>query len=418
MSKLDIRTALRENGINCEFEGNKGRVLLVTPQMLEQYPAPDESPYPEVEAGEGVVSYLKDGKARAKVILAGAENDLAVMIRDKDGNENRVFVGGLDGLTDAVRKSYELEDAVSPRQEGVLARLRAHAEYVFNSVLMKSRLASPETIGAALAYQLERSRRNEGEDTRLSPEQIDAIATARALRETIGRIRPDHADALVAGDRYVSQGHAHDLIATLGVRPGPMPRAAGSITPAQAGRLVEEVFGAMTKTGIGSLAAMPVSAETFESVRQDMRPGQVKGGFVSVIKERLGDIFSNQMKGYNDLHEIELYTREGADLLLVKDFAGTYVYGWDTDSRKLEIEEKLILGEADVPSEEEIARLREVLADLRYEIGDDELNFDLFADGEELDGDAVDLEGLMDDYDDDLDDDDLDNEDDEPRFPY
>ena len=129
----------------------------------------------------------------------------------------------------------------------------------------------------------------------------------------------------------------------------------------------------MTTTPSTSLLVHSVSHAAYQKLQQDLDEGRVEGGFHDVMLQRLGDIFDQRMPGYADRDNLrmDLFTGGGADFLLVKDQAGYYVYGWNTENRVLELadENLLILGEVDVPTQEEIDRLREVYDDLRYDAG-------------------------------------------------
>ena len=403
MSKLDIRSAIRENGINCEFEGQPGKALLVTAAMLNKFPADADAKYPDVAAGEAIVTYFDSttDKVRGRVVLPGAKNDLTLVIRDKDGDENRIDIGHLTDFPSAIRAVHDIEDNVGIKQSNALQNVKDYVGLAFKNVLAKPRLAAPENISAALSFELEGSRRNEAVETQLSAEQLDRITTARALRQTIARINPEHDDALAGVANYQSDYRANALVDGLGVRAMEIPPQMRAALRADRG-LSEEVFGAITTTSISDLTAKIIDPKEFEFIRQELRPGLVRNGFAAVIENRLKDIFAERMPSYNGMHEIELYTKGGADVMVVKDHVATYVYGWDTDSRKLEIDGKLALTEADVPSEEEIERLRDVLADIRYEVGDD-LHFDMFDDeeGADFDQDDVDFSDLFSDPEDD-----------------
>lgn len=409
MSKLDIRSAIRVSGINAEFNGNPGKVLLVTQAMLDAFPADEDSKFPDVEVGEAVVSYREGEKVKGKVILPGAENDLVAVVRDADRNEHRISIGSMRALVDAVRSDVGDAD-LSAKGRDALAAIADYSEVVFDKVLENSRMAAPETISSALSFQLEKSRRAELNENGLTPEQMDLYTQARGLRETIGRINPDHEDALAPKETYVSEGLSHEVVADLNIRNQGFSESQRRALVADR-RLTEEVFGVMTKTSISDLKADFLDPNAFETIRQQMRPGQVKGKFLQVIKERLDGIFEARMPGYKNQYGIELYTKNGADLLLVKDQAGHYVYGWDTDSRQLEIadENALMIGAADIPTAEEIERLRDIVADLRYENGD-EIEFDNFEDGEIFDmSDAFDdadpaFDGVDDEFNGDFDD--------------
>lgn len=389
MSKLNIVEAFRAEGIKCEFEGKPGKVVLITEEIAERFAIAEDSRSPEVEVGEAIVSYREGDRVRGRVILPTADNDLNIVLRDVDGEEIFLGAGSLNDLLQTERENIS-EDNLSERSARDLETLQEFTSIVFQQVL-DDKFIDMNTKSTALSYQLTTSRNFDAEyaDEGLDDEQFDRIAEQRALREAIGRVNPDHPDALVLEDEagYQSERLANDVIGSIALNHVGFNSAQMNALRGDE-RLSKEVFGVMTETPISQLSANMLSPADFEKIRQELRPGQIKGGFKSEITTRLDEIFDERMPGYHA--DIDLYTKDGADILLVRDHVGHYAYGWDTDSRLIVMPETflVVLGEADVPSEEELQRLRDIVADLRYEHGD-EMFFDMF-DGQDDRADEVD----------------------------
>lgn len=407
MSKLDVRAALKTEALNCEYQGNPGKVILVTEEVLAKNPGDESSNAPDISVGEAMVVFKNpvSGKTEGRVLIPGKHLDLKIIVRDEAGNTHKIDQGDTQSMHRSMRALNEIEGAVG----GVVEKISKYVDSVFTRIIARSRFATPETISSALSFELDRFRMNERKNSGITDEQLDKITTARALRETIGRIDPEHEDALVSGGRYVSEGHAREVVAEMGVRTTELPSQMMRALKADR-RLSQEVFGAITETPIDQLSAQIISREDADGFRQKMRPGLISGGYAATIKSRLQDIFSEQMPGYKDMYEVELYKKGDADLMLVQDHVASYVYGWDTDSRKLVVADEVALTEADVPSDEEIARLRTVLEDLRFDVNGEDIVFDLFGDVE-TDADLDDEVDFGFDNDDEFMDDDLDNDD-------
>lgn len=382
MAKIDIRAALTQSGIRCEYEGNPGKAVLLTQDIIDGARADDDGRGPSVRGGDIIVSYLEGGRAIGKKLFPEADNDLVLVLDDEEYGQNRVPVGSAADLISAVRSVSEIKDGA----EGVSARavrdadaIRSYADYLFNVGLDRRDSRTPEMRTFEFSYKMEASRTND--ENGLTGEQLDLINKARSLREAIGRVNPEHPDAIAPAENGIrgrsDRAHeVYDRIEGLGYDVPPRIDARVAAQMYQVGQdLSKQVFGAMTTTPVSSLLVHPVSHAAYQKLQQEMDDGRVEGGFRDVIEGRLVDIFDYRMPGYADRDNLrlDLFTGGGADFLLVKDQAGYYVYGWNTENRVLELPEEnlLILGEADVPTREEIDRLREVYDDLRYDAGAD-----------------------------------------------
>lgn len=379
MAKIDIRAANREQGVNCEYEGNPGRALLLTPALLAQYPAQEGQ---NVRAGQIVVTYKDDDNVvRGKVLLPQVNNDLTVVI-GRGENARHLTLNSAKDLLNVVR-SFDGEDQ-DANLRGVTA-IKDYADYLFTDGLTALGVEIPEIKTAAYSYLENRSRRQER--AALTDEQLDLINEVRSIREAIGRIDPDHADALVRNRNNFNGTKARDVmdgaVELHGRDFDPMQRRALKANEA----LTREVFSKLTVTDPLSIYAKNIDANDYNTLLQEMEPGVVDGGFMNDIRDRLTALFAQRMPGYQP--RMQLYTGGGADFLLVADHGGHYVYGWDTDSRVVAAPEDrfAVLGAGDVPEQEEIERLREVLAEIRYDANDADILFGEF--GAQMAADAA-----------------------------
>lgn len=405
MTKINVRAANRENAVNCEFEGHPGRLLLITEDVIARHGA-DEGL--SVRPGQMVVSYLDGNVMRGKKLLPQVENDVTLIFRSADGAyDRRVPLRSATDLLNAVRSIETSQDDAPERERSAMGRVADYADYLFATGLDRLGVATPELKTAAYSYQEQRSRRQERAG--LTDEQMDLINEARSIREAIGRINPEHPDALVRGGTYASKGRARNVIEENVQLGGGYFDENQRRALTQNRVLTEEVFGKMTETGIFDLYARYITPQDYATLQQEMDPGLVEGGFMDDIRERVGALFARRMPGYQP--EMQLYTGGGADYLLVKDHGGHYVYGWDTDSRKVAAPDDkfAVLGAGDVPEPEEIERLRAALDDIRYDNGNDILFAEFgaaMAFGDEGQDFVINDYDNDDDYDDDYDDED------------
>lgn len=416
MAKINVRAANRDSAVNCEFEGHPGRLLLITEDVIERHGAEEGL---SVQPGQMVVSYLDGNVMRGKKLLPQVENDVTLVFRGaEDGRDQRVPLRSAKDLLNVVRSVEASQEEAPARERSAMSRVADYAGYLFATGLDRLGIQTPELKTAAYSYQEQRSRRQERAG--LTDEQMDLINEARSLREAIGRINPEHPDALVRGGTYTSQDRARSVMEENVQLGGGYFDESERRAMSQNRALTEEVFGKMTETDISSLYARRISAQDYAKLQQEMDPGLVEGGFMEEIRDRLGAIFGRRMPGYQP--DMQLYTGGGADFLLVKDHAGHAVYGWDTDSRKVAApdDKYAVLGAGDVPEAEEIERLRAVLDDIRYDNGNDIL-FAEFGNamtfGDEGQDFIINDHDDEDDYDYDEDEDDYDDEyDDRPDY--
>lgn len=88
-----------------------------------------------------------------------------------------------------------------------------------------------------------------------------------------------------------------------------------------------------------------------------------------MILPRMAAILYDKMKNYD--WQGKIYTMDGADILLVRDENAACAYAWDSASRVEEIELEAVIPPDppldEIPSTEEVRRLRTILADLRQD---------------------------------------------------
>lgn len=422
-----LTEAFREYGIRAEYEGDFVTVLPLTAGLIEDMGG--QAPLrnlvgQDVKPGQLVAHSRKDGVSRGLVLNARAENDLSILIRRNDGDYKRVEAGKIDrAYTALVKMSHDARrearavaeanekaqadyEAAVERGERVDAPVPAQPTYAAGSFAFLDQFGQSvrEAVGLragarvisiaekveALAAQMEIGRVNSEVLTR---EEMGRIARERSMREEIGAVNPDHPLALRgAGEPYTKDPEAaRNMMSSLPLhRAGIRPYGGASF--ANAGQLIANIFAVMTTTPMSGLQVQPINPASREAVSQVLgrnrlaswessRAGTRGAGegheWARAALERVGLVLGSAMESYE--YEAELFSRDGADVLVISDFNGDYVYSWDSDSRVAEFDvEGRILStytEADVPSDERLEEVKAALDDVRFEVQEDEIDF-------------------------------------------
>lgn len=418
---LTIKTAFAENAMRAEFRGSPAKVLPLNTDLMAQFDAAGlaEAVGRNVQAGNLLVGWMDGAERRGMVLNPNAQNDLTFLVPLTAGGDERVPAGNLqraavqlfemaqDSVRDHVRVAEENQrlqaehekalekdpDASAPellqprhpaeafgRVAGLLscveAGINATLEDPFADIVAKSR-------AYAAQYEIGRANANV-----LTPEQMSKVTEYRALREEIGGLQPAHELALTPpAAAYEGDGEAaRELLDEIPVGTG--FSAAQMSAMATNPVIVKEVFGALTTTPAMQLGARMLSAQDREMVLQGLARHEERTWAPEALN-RISEILGDRMPGYR--FEAQLFSKDDADVLLIRDHVGAYLYSWDTASRVAEINVRdRVLStytEADVPSDEQIEAARAALQELRYDNGA-EIDF-FFADvieAEEADG--------------------------------
>lgn len=403
MMPLNMKTAFDQNAMRAEFRGFPAKVLPLTAELVSEFGASElaEAVGRTAQAGNLLVSWMDGAERRGMVLNPNAQNDLTFMIPLTAGGDDRVPAGdlqraavrlfemGRESLRDHVRVAEENEklqaehekalakdpDAPAPeplqprypadafgRVAGLLscveAGINATLEDPFADIIAKSK---------AYAAQYEIGRANSNV---LTPEQMSKVTEYRALREGIGALQPAHELALTPpAAAYEGDGEAmRTLLEEIPVGTGfsATQMSAMAANPV----IVKEVFGALTTTPALQLGARMLSAQDREQVLQDLARHEERTWAPEALN-RISEILGDRMPGYR--FEAQLFSKDDADVLLVRDHVGAYLYSWDSASRVAEINVRdRVLStytEADVPTDEQIEAARAALQELRYDNG-------------------------------------------------
>lgn len=418
-----LKTAFANTALRAEFRDNPAKVLPITRDLIDEVGADTlrETTGQDVSAGNLMVAWMSDGQRRGMVLNPNAGNEMTFLVERNNGDDARFPASDLqraavrmqEANTGAVherarvaeendhrqaehdklveRGAAHADDAPEPREpefaEDAFQRvpvlmacvkegLAASLEDPFMDIAAKSR---------AYAAQAEIGRVNSAV---LSPEEMEKVTTYRALREEIGSLRPDHDLALTPAEAPYDGDNeaAHEAVADLPVR-------GGGFSDAQMGALAasevmsKEVFGVLTTTPIGDLSANMLSNADYEAVTQELARHEERTWAPDAL-QRVSDVLADRMPGYR--FEARLFQKDDADMLMIRDHAGAYLYAWDSASRVAEVNvQDRVLSTytpADVPSDEQIDAARTAVQELRYDNGD-EIDF-FFEDIDDMENEA------------------------------
>ena len=402
---MTIKTAFAQNAMRAEFRGFPAKVLPMTPGLMAEFDETElaEAVGRDVQAGNLLVGWMEGAERRGMVLNPNAANDLVFLVpltaggdervhaRDLQQAAIRIFEMGRESVRDHTRVEQENEkiqaehekalakdpDAPAPellqprhpadafgRVSGLLscveAGINATLEDPFADIVEKSK-------AYAAQYEIGRANANV-----LSHEQMAKVTEYRALREGIGALQPAHDLALAPpAAAYEGDGKAvRELLDAIPVGSG----FSAAQMSAMAGNPVisREVFGALTTTPVMQIGARRLSSRERELALQDLGRHEERTWAPEALN-RISEILSNRMPGYR--FEARLFSKDDADVLLVRDHVGAYLYSWDSASRVAEINVRdRVLStytEGDVPSDEQIEAARVALHELRYDNGDE-----------------------------------------------
>ncbi len=416
---INLKQAFAEKGINVIYEGRHGKMLPVTDVVLDEYKAKDGAKTgKELVAGDLVISYRSgDGKNRGAVLDPLAENDLEIILPKSNGDD--LTVSGRDmsqAVVDLARlhkddkaerariaeenenakKEHDLKIArheipadaeFEPREAGlkegafdkldvlvncIKARLTAEYRNDFTGIVGKSYAALTEL--------------KVGEATRnkLTDDELKKAIEARKLIREIDKLR--HGEALEdqgPGEDFDPEDSAERISDVLSDLPVTGHAMSGAEMEARIpnAELVNLAFKPLTTTSPHSLNSKLLGSRDVNTVLQDLRRFENKDwGPRAIANTR--ELLRDRMPGYD--FNAKIFTRDGVDLMLVADHAGSMLFAWDSKTRVLDYDPDdhiVNFTAADVPTDERLEELRAELNELRFNALDD-IDFGLDEDEE------------------------------------
>lgn len=412
-----LEKAFAEDGIKVEYRGVPAKILPIDNDMKNNLEGDDAA---SAEVGQLIVAWNEDGERRGAVLNLNAGNDIRLLVDRNENDPEQIFASNMRA---AASQIITLRNEARWNREAVAAEnVKAREDYnaavargeVLDEPVEKQPIYTEtafdrfprlinccwQGIDKALAdpftsieerseaycarYEIGRANSNV-----LSPEEMEKINTARALREEIADIHQ--------GDSGPYEGSGEASYALV----DELPISGRGFSEVQMRALVgnralsEDLFGVLTRTPMQDLIARHLSPADLAMAKQVMARNEEKVWSPDAL-ERINTLLGDRMPGYK--LQANFYTKDGADVLLIRDHVGAYLYSWDSDSRVEEVNlEDLVMStytKDDVPTDEEIHELRVSLNELRYDSGE-EINFNFDADEDDLEFE----DGLMDEND-------------------
>lgn len=403
---LTLTKAFAAHGLRAYVNGEPGMVLPMSEEIHGAIAADELAKTGKtVSAGQLIVMANRKGE----VLNMGARNDIRLAITRKDGTEDLIggAYGNYDRVADAhavialkreakrdaknvVRENERIaKEYASAIQRGETPEEPTYREPKFADDAFDKVVAYVSAVETYLANTIEHSfdveaksnaldglsRLKGAQKNVLDAEDLAKAREARELRQRIGELNPNHADAVKpAATAYQADDAgvaASDAVDTLSIEGQGFSDRQMSMLRANP-TLCNEVFSVLTTTPPGRLTARKLDHADFETAEQELGRFEEMAwsktaldGIVEVLKDR--------MPGYN--FKAKIYEVEGADVMLMRDDVGAYLYAWDSASRVAEINVKdevlYTFTEKDVPSEDELDALRRQVHDMTFEVPDE-----------------------------------------------
>jgi len=417
-----LKSALDAKGMNACYEGKPARLLPIDASVLEAFPDLAGAKIgKQIVAGDMIVTWRgENGKPKGEILDPLAENELSIMVRKSDGEDHRVDASSIgnavERLAGMVKEDRENRTDVEAANAKGLKEHRAavgrgeidedeafvptkprFADGAFENLDtlvggLKARLSAEygndfsglpgKTLAALGELQVTNATRNT-----LTSAELSKAKEAHALRTEIAKLENNTPEAAVSEREH---GNERVEAALEGLRtPGEGFSAAQLAALSPNAELVKLAFMPLTTTSPYEIQARRLDARGANTVMQDLRRHEETEWAPGAI-DKTRALLQDRMPGYD--FKAKIFSRDGADMMLVADHAGAVLYAWDSETRVREFDtaaEMKVFTAADVPTDEELEALRAQARDLRYNAGGEEIDFSF---GDDEDDEPV-LEG-------------------------
>ncbi len=406
---ISIKEAFMSRGIRAEFEGKPATIVPVTAETVGDF---DQSEFKRgVAAGQLLLSWNDGAKRNGKIIDADARSDLTFLVGRGDGTDLRVPA---TRMTDAVlfllraeRDARENAAAVDRANEEAREIHRAAIDRgerseepeirqpefpadAFDrigdlvSCVKESQLAIKADviadIDAKASADAFTAKLREATRDPLNASERAKAEEAMALKAEIAMLNADHPDAAEAVMPIAYEGDgeaAREVMAGLPDDPDDISAARISAMAANPDMdLARRLFSVATTTPTMEIECRALSHAGFRTCAQELSKDENREASDAILP-RMAAVTGDAMESYK--WQGKIYTKDGADILLMRDEYAAFAYAWDSASRVGEIDPRETVlrtfGRDDVPSEGRLEHLRSTLAGLRHDNGA-EINFD------------------------------------------
>jgi len=417
---LDLKTLFKDHGITIEIDGARGAGVPISAELLAQIDVAEVNAKTNqrIAAGDMITAVVArdefgqpklDDAGRPKrqggYLKLGVDNNLTILVprSDQQGEFTHVDASNtrraaaqlirmerearydvkaiaeehakaLETHAAAVARGEQVEapEARKPRHEpAVFAKLQgfiASAEAVIASELANG-FASQQERKTELMASLE--IRNERRNV-LSHDEIAKVAEARALREQIATLNPDHPDAIrkvsgaYAGNGKAAEDAVKAISEGMSLHFGKGIPASGAIAS-----LIEPLFATFTTEDVYRVHTTAIDGMARRRFEQEM--GRFENDEIAdTVRPRVEAVMGERMPGYTC--ELRFFANKGADMLMVNDLGGARLYVMDSAARTQDLDIEALNRAAtidDVPSDERLAELRATVQELTFDNGAD-----------------------------------------------
>lgn len=425
---VDMNALFREHGIPIELDGHRGNAIPFAEPLLANLDRDDlnAKTRQQIVSGDMFVAVMKRDengnfdtddagrpKRSAEYLKLVAENNLVIMVPRTDEKDQFTRIPASNTRSAAaslIRLERETRQEIA---ENARAHARAMEEYekarergenveppeqkaarhdpdqfkryagfiqaveaaISSEVTSPFASANERRVELMASLEIRNAMRNN-----LTSEQMSLIAQAESLREQIARIAPDHPmaeQAIVAP--YNGNGEAlEEGVKRLG-QAGAGHFNKGVVHSGHAGNLVQHLMATFTRMSpdqIGHCMASSSERRKFEQLMARHEDKEIAAS----VSERVEAIMSERMPDYTC--EVRFFVHQGVDYLMINDVGAPDmmgdrrigIYAADSAARTQDLNiERLnrVPTEADVPTPEQIADLKSVLAEISFDNGGD-----------------------------------------------
>lgn len=424
---VDMKKLFKDHGINIVLDGGKGVGVPVTDEILKGITAEDLKGVTNgqnVQAGDMLTAtFQNDENGEPKLgangrpkraggyIKLGVDNNLLISIPRAEAGADPYFLNASntrnaaatllrmarDARFDVAKIEEEYEEAFAAYNADVTEGVRAEEpvkrtpEFLpetftrYNTFISAAEAVIAAEVNSAFSSVNERqselmaslSIRNERRKT-LSPEQLEMVAEARSLKEQIAKLNPDHALAQRSlTGTYTGDGEA-SAEAVEALRTGPIGIYFSKGIPKMgpAAELVDPLVASFTTEKPENVYKAALSGSQRRRFEQEL--GRFENKEIGdVLKTQIDGVMNERMHHYSC--DTKFFTHQGVDMLMVASVqsqeSGTvYLYVMDAEARSMGLDIEALnrpATEEDVPTDEQLVELRQVLAEVAFDNGDD-----------------------------------------------
>lgn len=444
--KVDMKEIFRSKAITVEFDESRALGVPITAELLDQCEPGmlDTASRQKLKPGDMLLAIPQPGgKKKGVVINLGVENDLVLLVPDqtREGEFTRFSAQNSMQLATEIETSIKrarIEEARNAEAfEKATAEHEARLERGLESEapVLKQVKNSPADLEALRGFIVSAHEASKGviatpylgvtervnelyssralraeQREQLSHDERARLSEAREIRGKIAELMPEHPDALRSTAAAIYDGEVENVDAALEMLSENRINANFNrgILASAPGRLGEDLVASFT-----TMKAVDVPA-TYLSTADRRRFEQLMARHEDTatghqIAERVDAVMNERMPGYRSatpetasrdtISVLRFFSKDGADFLLNHDIGqgrGDYsamLIVSETAARVADFDIKAhnrIDTVADVPSKEELARLKVVLNDLSFDNNADaDVNFDFDDDIVDADDDIA-----------------------------